>query len=356
MSPSLDRNEVRAMHAIVRNLHHEKLWVYWRDFGRDAAMGWGAFLLPLLFAMSRPLWAVCLLISIRGFYGMLSYLHEFAHGRGGRWLVRAWSVLFGAPFLVHCFMYLAIHKHHHSTRGYATEGDGEYITLVAERRSFLAKLILWNFLLPILGAIRFGLMVPAGVLSRRFRFYVYRNFSMVGMKFTLMRSGPADAAEAAAWQRQEFMSMTSCWLVAGGMVTGWLPPAFVAQWYIVMVGFATLNAIRGIAAHRYALRNDGAQVSLTAQLGDSLNVTGRSFSTWLLCPNGIQYHALHHVFPGIPYHALADAHQRLVSNLPANAAYHAANVPSVWASWKGLIGSMGPAIRPWPAEPTIKAS
>src|SRR5262249_9639676 len=164
------------------------------------------------------------------FYGLLSYLHEFAHNRGGKALVAAWSILFGTPFLVHCFMYLAIHKHHHSTRGYADGGDGEYVTLVTRPRSFLLKLLLWNLILPVLGVIRFGLMVPAGVLSQRIRSSVYRNYSMVGMKFQMVRQGPADPVEAADWRRHELMSMAFCWLAGAAALSGWLSSAAIVQW------------------------------------------------------------------------------------------------------------------------------
>jgi fatty acid desaturase len=336
--------DLQSMHTIVRDLFHEDRGRYARDFCRDAALGWGAFLLPLCIALPWPIHLLCLVVAIRGFYGLLSFLHEFAHRRGGAGLVTAWTVLFGTPFLVHGFMYLDIHKHHHSPRGYATDGDGEYVTLTERPRTYLLALILWNLALPILGVVRFGSLVPIGIFSARFRAYVHRNLSMAGMKFQLERPGPASVEEAADWRRHELMSMAFCWITAGGMALGWIPLEAAAQWYVVFTGVATSNAVRGIAAHRYAVHSDGSQVPLLRQLGDSLNVTGRSIATWFFCPNGIQYHALHHALPGIPYHALTAAHERIMRDLPAEADYRAVNVSSVWSSWRELILSMRPVL------------
>jgi fatty acid desaturase len=36
-----------------------------------------------------------------------------------------------------------------------------------------------------------------------------------------------------------------------------------------------------------------------------------------LCPVGLRFHALHHLFPGMPYHNLEAAHHRLMQHLPA---------------------------------------
>jgi fatty acid desaturase len=41
----------------------------------------------------------------------------------------------------------------------------------------------------------------------------------------------------------------------------------------------------------------------------------------LWAPLGQRYHALHHVFPSIPYHWLGVAHRRLMRQLPADNPY-----------------------------------
>ena len=50
-------------------------------------------------------------------------------------------------------------------------------------------------------------------------------------------------------------------------------------------------------------------------MSDSIDTPG-AFWTELWAPVGLRYHALHHYFPGIPYHNLKAAYSRLVRTLP----------------------------------------
>ncbi len=41
----------------------------------------------------------------------------------------------------------------------------------------------------------------------------------------------------------------------------------------------------------------------------------------LWAPVGLRYHAVHHLLPHLPYHALGTAHRRLIAAIPADAPF-----------------------------------
>jgi fatty acid desaturase len=51
---------------------------------------------------------------------------------------------------------------------------------------------------------------------------------------------------------------------------------------------------------------------------------------------GLRYHALHHVFPTMPYHALPEAHRRLMSHLPADSPYRRTEEGTLLGALRGL--------------------
>ena len=75
---------------------------------------------------------------------------------------------------------------------------------------------------------------------------------------------------------------------------------------------ALVNMLRTPASHRY--RRDSAG-PIREQLTDSWNFPrGHWPAVW--APVGLRYHALHHLFPALPYHSLAEAHDLLMRGLP----------------------------------------
>jgi fatty acid desaturase len=58
-------------------------------------------------------------------------------------------------------------------------------------------------------------------------------------------------------------------------------------------------------------------------------------------PLGMRFHALHHLFPTLPYHNMAAAHRRLAAVLPADHPYRQTESPSLLAA----IGQLARASR-----------
>jgi fatty acid desaturase len=96
-----------------------------------------------------------------------------------------------------------------------------------------------------------------------------------------------------------------------------------------------VNYNRTVVAHHYRSRGD--VMTYHEQLADSVNITGSRFLTELFFPLGLRYHALHHMFPAIPYHNLGKAHRRLMAELPADALYRQTVYPNYWAALAALI-------------------
>jgi fatty acid desaturase len=109
--------------------------------------------------------------------------------------------------------------------------------------------------------------------------------------------------------------------------------------YGLSVSILSMNHFRTLAAHRYA--SHGETMSLEDQLLDSVDLPNRHWLTLALCPVGLRFHALHHLFPGMPYHNLETAHQRLMQALPASHPYR----QCVASSMRQVIGQLWAQIR-----------
>lgn len=79
-------------------------------------------------------------------------------------------------------------------------------------------------------------------------------------------------------------------------------------------------------------------MTVTAQYLDSVNVPPPAMLSPLWAPVGLRYHALHHLLPSMPYHALGEAHRRLSAHLGAGSTY-------AKASYTGFLPLLGKIAR-----------
>jgi hypothetical protein len=107
-------------------------------------------------------------------------------------------------------------------------------------------------------------------------------------------------------------------------------------WMSVLVSVSSLNTLRVLGAHEY--ETDGHPRSRLEQLQDSIDTPGGPW-TELWAPVGLRYHALHHYFPGIPYHNLGAAYRRLIDAPLIASQYRESTSPGLRASLSKLYAS-----------------
>jgi fatty acid desaturase len=321
---------IRQTHNIVRDLMPHKAWIYWVDFLGSMAMaivGLYLFLVEPLFSWQ----------SVAGFFvaGFLLYrasvfTHELSHMAPSRYrgFRIVWNLLFGIPFLMPSFFYTD-HRVHHVNQLYGTGGDAEYYPYAQETVLRLVLNIFVIFLIPFMLVARFSVLTIASVISPRLNQWVWRKASSLGnMNPGYVRAqGDADERFSRLWQE------TGCFLVVMSLAiltaVGMIPWQIPVKIYSIYVFVTFVNQLRVYAAHGYTFNAE--PMTFLEQMLDSTTIPGGPWSG-LWAPLGMRYHALHHLFPTMPYHAMGQAHRRLLKQLPSNSPYHATLRPSLLAA------------------------
>ena len=110
----------------------------------------------------------------------------------------------------------------------------------------------------------------------------------------------------------------------------------IPQLYLIAITILICNQLRFLADHSFD--SDGQPMSMADHVLDSCNYSKNDFLTWLFFPFTIRFHALHHLFPTIPYHNLPAAHAYLTEQLPAQNRYHELDRPGWWHMAKRNLG------------------
>lgn len=328
-----------GLRALVPDLFEPRSATYWVDFLFHVLVGWAAFVWALV--PTLPTWqqALLLVISSLALYRSVIFTHELVHVRRGKLpgFRLLWDVLCGIPLLVPSFMYDGVHQEHHFRSHYGTPADGEYLPFGRPPRSLMIWYLLSHILIPLLLAVRFGLIGPLSWLIPRFRHYVWVHMSSLSIDPTYRR--PVPEQNPNSWVIQETACTIFVWCILALTASGWIGSEVLIQWYGMAVAVLTLNGLRTLVAHRY--RNNGGTLTFDQQLLDSVNLAGKSPLIPLLAPVGLRYHGLHHLFPTMPYHNLGTAHRRLLQRLPDDAPYRLTIEPGFWSAFMKLWRSAG---------------
>jgi fatty acid desaturase len=325
---------LKAAAEIARDLNPVRPGIYWADFLASVAIGYGA-LAAAIAAPSLALGLVAALVSVLALYRAESFVHELTHVKHSalKGFRAGWNALIGIPLLVPSFMYEGVHNLHHAKTRYGTADDPEYLPLALMKPWTLPAFLLIAALAPVGLLIRYAVLAPLSLLSPALRRVVVERYSGLVINPAFRRRPPEGEAKT-RWIRQEIAA--SAWAISLLVVvaTGTVPLRAFLIFLGIAATVALINQLRTLVAHLW--ENDGEPMSVTAQYLDSVNVPPPALLPGLWAPVGLRYHALHHLLPSLPYHALGEAHRRLAAMLDPGSPYHKAN----YAGMPGLIGKI----------------
>ncbi|WP_262696292.1 fatty acid desaturase family protein [Kordiimonas aquimaris] len=330
--PEAENFPLKESRRLVRDLWKPNARIYWTDFTISAALGWGAVAAATLTPLGSFIQIIAIIIATLALYRGVIFIHELAHFRKGTftWYRRFWNATCGMPMMVPAYTYADVHIDHHKPQHYGTAEDGEYLPFAVDKPWKIIAFIIQAVLVPVLLVARYMILMPLTLLNTRFRNYIWQRASSLVIDYNYIRPLPKKDQES-SWLIEDIITGIYAYSAFALFYIDVLPLAFFAVWYVVTVAIFILNGLRTLAAHAY--RNGGRErMNQQQEFLDSVDVPGNRYISSLWAPVGLRFHATHHLFPGMPYHALETAYFRLKDELPDNRLFLAASRKNLWSA------------------------
>ncbi len=328
-----DMAMLRTAAELTRDINAPRPAIYWADCIGSAIIGYaalfGAMTLPLIAAL------ICGLVAVLALYRAGSFIHELTHIKHSQvpGFRLGWNLIIGIPLLVPSFLYEGVHNLHHTRVRYGTVDDPEYLPLALMKPWTLPLFVGAALLAPVALLVRFAVLAPLSLVSSKLRTTVIGKFSGLSIN-PAFRRRPPEGELKTQWAWQE--AGASLWAISllALVATGVIPLRAFAIFLAVASGTAVINQVRTLVAHLW--ENEGEAMTVTAQYLDTVNVPPPALLPVLWAPVGLRYHALHHLLPSLPYHALGETHRRLSAALAPDSPYHKAS----YAGLPGLVAKL----------------
>lgn len=305
-----ERAFVEALRPLIQDLRRHSPWRYRLDFGMSIALFWSALSL-LEIASASTAW-LCYGVAVLTLYRSAMFIHELSHmpPRAVPGFSLLWNLTCGIPLLLPSFLYLS-HMDHHTLTRYGTRQDPEYLPFERQFGRSAFTLLVGTLLTPILLLVRFALLGPLSWCIPSLRRVVIERYSAVTLHAAYRNSAARFEAKQGYNRLLEGLTSLYAWgliVTAGSEVLPW---SRIGGFLAVIYGALVINMFRTALAHRYA--SNGQPVSLQWQVGDSSTHHRQGFWLELFEPLSQRYHAMHHLFPALPYHAMRPAHERIMA-------------------------------------------
>ena len=329
---------VPTARRLTRHLEKPRIVRFWMDFLLSHLAGTASFAVAAGAAATPDVGAAvrcaAFVACVFLWYRTFAFLHEVVHRRDDTMKAFrvGWNVLAGIPMLFPSFLYTT-HIEHHTQSIYGTAADGEYVSWGAQRPAHIVRALVLSLGVPVLLVLRFAVLTPLSLLAPGVRRWIEQRASALVVHEGHRRTKPG-RGELRAWRWQEG---AACVWVLSVVLAGTF--GYVSwRWFLMFLAVTTvisfLNAVRTVLSHRF--RNTGDTLTMEDQVSDSVNHAGGGLVVELLCPVGLRFHSLHHMLPSLPYHALPEAHQILMRELPNDSVYRTTNSPGLRATMRTL--------------------